>query len=325
MTDLPINDRNEESDGSCLRIQITTGARLHFGLIDTVAPFGGVGLMIDRPGTEITVTPSVKFQCDSEFSERLLPIAKRISHLAMLPDLPPCKVSVTQRPDPHSGLGSGTQLDLSAAEAMCFAIGIRVQATELATQLAARGRRSAVGVHGYFDGGLIFERGDVAHELNSVCARVELPANWHVVVMRPTSDVTQVSGDFEAEQFASLPAVAESEREHLACLAGEITDAAETRDFDSFCRAVRQYNHRSGLLFQRVQNGPYNGDEVTRLIESLCERGARGVGQSSWGPGVFAWFDSQQSARTFVQTLPATIKTIAVAEPMNQGRSIEMV
>lgn len=340
MTDSPTNDRqvndhrgNDRQFGErsaprndlSRAVRVTTGARLHFGLLDTEAPFGGVGLMIDRPETEIEVTRSNQFQCDAVSSNRLQPIAQRISQLAGLDELPKCKLVIQQRAESHCGLGSGTQLGLAAAEAISHAIGLNIEPTELATELATRGKRSAVGVHGYFCGGLIFERGNEDCELNPIQNRAELPMDWRVAIFRPGSHVVQVSGDIEKDQFANLSAVGQSDRDQLVDLAGEILQAAVRNDFVAFAESVQRYNHRSGLLFESVQNGPYNGYEVTQLIELLCDQGAIGVGQSSWGPGVFAWFDSAASAKEFTESLPATIDTIVIAKPTNVGRRLEII
>ena len=43
---------------------------------------------------------------------------------------------------------------------------------------------------------------------------------------------------------------------------------------------------------------PYNGADVTALINWLIRQGVMKVGQSSWGPGVFAWFESESHARS---------------------------
>ena len=76
-------------------------------------------------------------------------------------------------------------------------------------------------------------------------------------------------------------------------------------DFESFAAALHDYNRRSGELFAAVQAGPYNGAAVTDLVANLLARGARGVGQSSWGPTVFAWFPDREQAEGFVRNWPA--------------------
>ncbi|MEP3830402.1 MAG: beta-ribofuranosylaminobenzene 5'-phosphate synthase, partial [Rhodopirellula bahusiensis] len=73
-------------------------------------------------------------------------------------------------------------------------------------------------------------------------------------------------------------------------------------DFNVFADALTRYNRSSGELFASVQGGPYNGEATADLIERMIASGHRGVGQSSWGPGVFTWFDSEQAARRAAQT-----------------------
>jgi beta-RFAP synthase len=329
MTDSTSADRSQHPDvnatGGSRSVRIATGARLHFGLLDTTAPFGGVGLMIDKPQTEIIAAPAKSFGCDCQVSERARPIADRIGQFAGLPDLPPCQITVRQSAQPHCGLGSGTQLALAVAESICHSIGMSIQPSLLATRLASRGRRSAVGVHGYFGGGLIFETAGDRRALNRVQRRVRVPNEWRVAIFRPAGDVQPVSGEDEREQFSSLSPATEHERQSLTDLANKLMLAARDEDFSCFADFVQQYNHQSGMLFQAVQGGPYNGEIIAELVDTLCKRGAVGVGQSSWGPGVFAWFESDQTAESFASTLPAGIETIAIARPLNDGRRLELI
>ncbi len=304
-------------------IRIKTGARLHFGLLDTALPFGGVGVMIDQPETEIVVTPSAKFGCDSELLDRVRPIAERISLATGLDALPACHVAVVSRAMPHSGLGSGTQLALATTEAICLAIGLSLEREVLATELADRGKRSAVGMHGYFHGGLILETGQDVDRLNPIQIRSDLPTDWRVAIFRPQAGVDPVSGAKEQEQFIRLPAADRSASAKLYDLAGQIMQAGQRNDFASFVDSVQEYNRQSGLLFESIQGGVYNGPEVSGLVDTLRNHGARGIGQSSWGPGVFAWFESQERAQSFSERLPDHINRIAIASPLNVGRHVE--
>lgn len=75
-------------------VRIVTGSRLHFGLIDTVEPYGGVGVMIDRPVTEVVVTQASQYQYHGPQPHRALEIAERIARLSSLADLPGCRIDV---------------------------------------------------------------------------------------------------------------------------------------------------------------------------------------------------------------------------------------
>ncbi len=330
MTDLPSTEttdanpirsnRNDADIDTVCAVRIKTGARLHFGLLDTVLPFGGVGVMIDQPSHEIVVTSAESFECDPALRDRFWPIAKRISIAAGLPGLPAIKVVAEQQIRSHCGLGSGTQLALAAAESMSVSIGLPTKPEFLAVQLADRGKRSTVGVHGYFHGGLILESGHDDERLNPIEFRVELPTQWHVAIFQPASKIDPISGSREREHFLSLAAANKWVRDGLLERACKIMHTAQQADFDEFVDSVQQYNYQSGLLFETIQGGPYNGPEIANLVDTLSHLGARGIGQSSWGPGVFAWFQSQLQAECFCERLPQHINKIAIAAPMNTGR-----
>jgi len=327
MKDSPHDDSVASRELMRRCVQVTTGARLHFGLLDTTAPFGGIGVMVNAPQTEIAVFPHDSFDCQSSIRSRVMPIVERLVAHGGLPRPPACRVEAVQLSPAHSGLGSGTQLALAIAEAIGRFVGVSWDQATVAAVIAGRGKRSAVGVHGYFHGGLIYENAETPTDVNPLCRRIELPAQWRVVIVEPTQRSPQICGEAEREQFASLANQNRSgagvESLH-SILLEEILPSADAGDFNRFADAVQRYNRASGMLFAEVQGGPYNGSAVTSVVQQLIERGMTGVGQSSWGPGVFAWFDSQEKSQSFVAALPATMRLIAHAGPQNQPRSLSV-
>jgi beta-RFAP synthase len=324
-----MNDsRTVESDaktGDGLTVRISTGSRLHFGLLDTVRPFGGVGVMTEDPATQVIVSPADEFNCPEHFWSRIGPIAERIRQRLGQTELPACRVDVVSTAPSHCGLGSGTQLALAVAESICRHQELHVDQLTIANELATRGRRSVVGTHGYWQGGLIYESGrEVAGTgLNSVHTCVSLPAQWRAAVLRPTDHEVSVSGEQEREEFAKLlPASEESGSELRRLICEEIMPAAKQADFRRFSISTRNYNELSGQLFASVQGGPYNGPAVTRVIQWLRDFGVLGYGQSSWGPGVFAWFDSQADADRCIAALPQNIELLTLTSARNEPRSI---
>ncbi len=323
------SDRNaSDAIGPGVSLRVITGSRLHFGLLDTAAPFGGAGVMIDHPATEIMIEKSGSFRCNDNVALRVLAIARRVSTVAGLRSLPRCHVKIAARPPEHSGLGSGTQLSLAAAEALCRFAGVEMDPLMLAGEIAGRGERSAVGIHGYFQGGLIYESPDQPSGqqpgLNPIRQRVELPGEWCVAIFRPRETLSLVSGEAERQQFAKLVPSDSKQRDELrSILQQQLIPAAQASDLDAFASAVGQYNYQSGLLFESIQGGAYNGEAVSSLVRSLVDRGARGVGQSSWGPSVFAWFESTEQAEDFVSDLPADFASSTLSNPRNHGRVFE--
>lgn len=325
MRESPGRRTPEQGNPGGPQVSIVTGARLHFGLLDTVDPFGGVGVMIDAPRTEVKVAPAEAFAYSGPQAARLEAIARRVATAsAMGPALPRCRIEVHCDAPTHCGLGSGTQLAMAVAEGICRCLGVTYEPLHLATELADRGKRSAVGIHGYFAGGLIFEAAADAI-VNPIQQRVELPPDWCVAVVMPRVSGGPVHGKDEVDKFASLPPTQPSISRELRRIASEeLIPGAASRDFDAFASAVARYNHASGLLFAPIQGGAYNGVEISRLIDWLIERGVEGVGQSSWGPGVFAWFESLEHAEPIVTRLPAGVELITLTHPRNEGRELSL-
>lgn len=306
-------------------VQIETGARLHFGLVDTSPPFGGCGVMIDGFGAVVKACSASSFAVEGLDSMRVTAIARRLSDAMDWTDLPRCQVQVIERPLAHSGLGSGTQLSLATAEAMCRCLQLNVPDDVLASQIAKRGLRSAVGIHGYFSGGLIVEgsSGDVLPTPINACRHhLELPSEWRVVVMLPRRTSEVICGDNEVQQFDQLRAGSTKVNHHLHQLLNEqLMPAARDGIFNVFADTVQQYNRLSGELFEAVQGGSYNGAVVQDLVDQAIERGGRGIGQSSWGPAVFAWFENEDSAESFVDRMANEPADFTITSVRNHGRS----
>lgn len=321
MTNLDIEGK---LSGTASRFRISTGTRLHFGLLDTVAPFGGVGVMIDQPLTEVELKPAETFHCDPAMLDRAIPIVDRIAAATGQSSRPAVALRIIRRAPAHFGFGSGTQLSMAIAEAICRGWNCRPDDHTLAYEFAGRGRRSAVGVYGYLRGGMIFEAASATtHGLNQLVHRVELPTDWRVAIVQPRQDAETVSGTIEADHFSrTAPATSAAQKRLRDLIATRLVPAASAAEFADFAATLSEYNRESGKLFAAVQGGPYNGPQVTSLIELLSESGASGVGQSSWGPSVFAWFESQASAEQFVGQLPTEVAVVTIATPRNQPRSV---
>ena len=151
-------------------IEVRTPSRIHFGLLayhpQRGRQFGGVGLMLRRPDVAIRVTTnpaSGDFEGSGRMADRAVGFARRFAQSALADRLtahvPPARIEVRRVPRPHTGLGSGTQLGMAVARAMAGLIERDDLGADAFSRLVGRGRRSAVGVHGSFLGGLIVDGG----------------------------------------------------------------------------------------------------------------------------------------------------------------------
>jgi predicted sugar kinase len=59
-------------------------------------------------------------------------------------------------------------------------------------------------------------------------------------------------------------------------------------DLATFSESLYDFNRRAGELFSPVQGGIYAHPRIEGIVKFIRSAGTRAVGQSSWGPTVFA-------------------------------------
>src|SRR5262249_3303598 len=149
-------------------VTVEAYSRLHFGLLNpsgedaNVRRFGGVGLMIERPGLRLHVRASSSWSATGPLAERALSFARRFTENTRreegVDDGPPHSLHTEWAMPEHAGLGSGTQLGLAVAQALAVSRGLCCDLATLARRVG-RGARSALGAHGFEQGGLLVEAG----------------------------------------------------------------------------------------------------------------------------------------------------------------------
>lgn len=314
-------------------VTITAPSRLHFGLFalggSAGRQYGGVGAMIDQPTLQLSMEPAQGWSCAGPLAERASEFAERWRQFNQLPQLPACSTLIQAAPASHVGLGVGTQLGLAIAAGLNAFCGLpAAPPLELALSVG-RGLRSAVGTYGFVMGGLIVEQGKLPSEpISTLDCRLDLPDEWRFVLVRPL-DGQGLSGEAEAAAMNALPDVPEEVTQRLIGEAREeLIPAAATADFAAFARSLYRYGHLAGSCFAARQGGPYNGPVLADLIERLQRLGAQGVGQSSWGPTIFAAQPSQAEAEALSQRLREEPNLppleILIAAPCNQGARVEL-
>jgi beta-ribofuranosylaminobenzene 5'-phosphate synthase len=313
-------------------VHITAPSRLHFGLWSLAGGagrgFGGVGAMVQRPGLSLQISPAGAFDAKGPLSERAVPFARRWAEFHRL-QLPNCTIEITSAPPQHAGLGTGTQLGLAIAAGLNAFVGLPSQSPQELALSAGRGMRSAVGTYGFVLGGLVVEQGKLPGEpISPLDCRINLPSAWRFVLVRP-GEQEGLAGDDEASAIAALPAIpAEITARLIAEARDHLVPAAATGDFDTFANSLYRYGNLSGQCFAARQGGPYNGPVLTRLVEQIRELGAAGVGQSSWGPTLFAVQSGEDGARKLAAQIRAAAAEVAlsieITPPANRGAEITM-
>lgn len=300
-------------------IRVRAPSRLHFGLFSCapaaawpnvdgaeVVParrFGGAGLMVDLPGLSLTARPAPAWSADGPLADRALAFARRFADTLPPGVLAPQRLCVEQCPPEHVGLGTGTQLGMTVGRALAAAAGLQLDGADLARRVG-RGARSGLGVHGFMRGGFLVEGGKrTAADLAPVLAHIPFPVDWRIVLVLPPWGAGR-HGTEEAEAFQQHSTRPEeltlTESLCRLVLLGLLPALAE-RDADAFGEALYDFNARAGQLFAPIQGGTYASPRGAELVAFLRGQGVRGVGQSSWGPAVFAVVTDADRAEHLVE------------------------
>jgi beta-RFAP synthase len=209
------------------------------------------------------------------------------------------------------------------AQLLAGALGQPFSAAELARRVQ-RGARSALGVHGFAHGGFLVEGGKLAGaELSPLVARMAFPAAWRVVLVVPRRR-TGLHGAGEQAAFAGL-ACPEATTDALCrlVLLGMLPALAE-RDLTLFGEALFDFNARAGEVFATAQGGIYASRAVEELIGFIRRQGVPGVGQTSWGPSVFAVADEERALHLAGRLRAvADYADIQVSRACNHGAIVE--
>ena len=319
-------------------VKLTASARLHLGFLDlnggTGRRFGSLGLAIDRPVTSLTIARAPETRVEGPERDRVA------AHLASLTGRFGLRggycVTIHEAIPAHVGLGSGTQLALAVAAALRRLEGATpdVNTDALALQ---RGLRSGVGAALFSTGGFVVDGGHGAGKaMPPILCRVDFPEEWRVILVLDKA-VKGVHGAKEREAFASLP-------RFPAPAAGDICrrvlmqalPAVVERDLPQFGEAIGHIQAILGNYLAPAQGGDrYTSPSVAAVMARLEQEGAKGIGQSSWGPAGFAFAASDDAAQRLVkliQTDRLAGENKAQANPImlickanNSGAKIEMI
>ncbi len=313
-------------------VEVTTGNRLHFGMMSFGQPdvrqFGGMGVMIDSPGVRVRVADAANLEITGEASDAVHRCAQAMVATGCFGPQLNCRIDVLAMPTPHAGLGSGTQLALAVAAGVNAFLDRPALTAEQLARLTGRGRRSAVGLYGFLQGGLILEAGKLADgELSPLVSRMPLPTEWRFLLVRPTS-LAGLSGEMERQAFERVPPVPASATERMCreAVMGMLPAGCDSR-FDEFSASLFRYGQEAGRCFAPLQHGLYASPEVAAVAESLAALGVVGLGQSSWGPTVFALLPHRLAAEDIVRRLRETALahslTCDIASALNEPARIE--
>ncbi|CCQ34017.1 GHMP kinase protein [Halorhabdus tiamatea SARL4B] len=318
--------------------RVSIGARLHAGFQNLSLArdrlYGGIGWAIDEPRLVLDVERAEELVCPDEAVE---PYARRAIEAL---DVPGAEITVEQRFDRHAGLGSGTRLALASLVGIADVYGREVDVRELAPDLG-RGGRSGVGIATFRDGGFVVDGGHPTERFTHsppetgawrtppVIARHPIPDSWRFVLVIPDADAGQSGSTEDASMRSTVeradPGIAD---EIAPLLTQRLLPAIAEGDRRTFGEAITRLGRLNGAWYADEQGGVYR-PPAGRLIESFSNvSGVSGVGQSSWGPTVYAIADTATADRVREAATDALADldvdgAVRVTGPDNTGYRLE--
>ncbi len=318
-------------------VSVTTGSRLHWGLL-SLAPatgreFGGIGLMVDEPSLMLSARLSSTGQdtiicsegCYSKVAaaidaaRRSLagPLRERFFSVELHSEIPL-----------HCGFGSGTQLSLAVAKAISVLSGEPALSSVELAQRVQRGARSALGVHGFDSGGFLVEGGkrDPA-EISPLVMHADFPEDWKILLITPVNQAG-ISGILEADAIQQLGPMPVAVTEKLCRLVlMQLMPAVLTRDFAGFSSGLTEFGHIVGEFFSPAQGGIFAHPRMVELEKLLISKGIQGIAQTSWGPTLSVVCPSSDNAEkvssTILQNGYGELCSLRTVNPLNHGARIQ--
>jgi beta-ribofuranosylaminobenzene 5'-phosphate synthase len=325
----------------CGSIEISAHARLHFGLME-ICPgephcYGGIGLMVEEPGSCVRAclgdgsgVDGLEIEAEPYWRDRIVQAVNQWLRWRQGSCLPVTMIRVERAPEPHIGLGSGTQFACSLVGLMEAAARVRMRSETDASSLgvddpsasirsvsiavcdlfpdamslaqtSGRGKRSFIGMEGFLRGGLIWDEGQAgstepSHVEIRRTGSYAFPSAWRVMLLSDRSYV----GDSGLKEAALFEQCARSPNRHrdsmLRLVQEELLPALGAEDFEGCSRAIGLYGAMAGEIFGPAQGGIYRSPAIAELVECTQAMGCMGVGQSSWGPTVFAIVPDEENA-----------------------------
>lgn len=229
-------------------------------------------------------------------------VASRLQ-VASIDELP-VRLDGLELPPRHSGLGSGTQIALATASVLNQSFGFPTPSIGELSVAVGRAKRSAIGSHGFVEGGFLVDQGKTKDEaIASLDFQTDFPRDWPVVLMFPDQP-SGLAGEQEQAAFEQIPATTLEQYSAMRSIVRQqIVPALVQSDYQQFADGLFEFGHRSGLYFKTVQGGAYNGSVVSTLIDQVRDAGVTAVGQTSWGPCVFAIAEDSEVAAALAENV----------------------
>ncbi len=313
-----------------MKVTVKTPARLHLGLIDMNGDlgrlFGGLGVGIDHPNVVVEAQSADDFSVTGQEPELVAALADRF--FAAYPVGRNVHLSVVEAIPSHVGLGSGTQLSIAVAFALARVLNVKASVPELAVAMG-RARRTSVGTTIFQCGGFVVDGGKnpKTQTFPPLLYRQPFPSEWRFVVAVPNQHkgLSNSEENHAFDKLSVMPAEDVGQICRLTML--KLLPALAEHDIENFGDALTKIQILTGNHFAQAQGGTYSSPASADCVVFMKQMGAYGVGQSSWGPALYAVVKQEQAKAALTKVKAYLKKGVGgeafVAKPNNRGAIIK--
>lgn len=321
-------------------MKIITFPRFHITLIgmdeNGYRINGGIGFSVQNPSLEIQIEPSQNLNIlDTRVNpldeSGLLRLSATIDNAIKAYSL---KKNITLHISgdvrTHYGFGTGTAIRLAALEGL-FLINEHFYTPTKIVELSGRGKTSGIGIHTYFNGGLVFDLGHKQNkqihlpssqredqgELPLLFQQINMP-EWKVGICIP-QDIESLSESQERKFFEeTCPITSQEVFKTLYQVVFGVFSAVLEKDLNTFCDALVSIQN---CAWKSAERSLY-GDKLLSIEKALYEKGASAVGLSSLGPSLFFFGNDIEKIQTGMNEIDINCNLI-LTRPSNSGRIIQ--
>jgi beta-ribofuranosylaminobenzene 5'-phosphate synthase len=321
-------------------IEVRTCARLHLGLLDNNGEqgrlYGSIGVAVNRPNLLLRAENSDVLTAEGLERDRVIAFARRfISHYGIPAG---ANLNLVRSIPAHVGLGSGTQLGLAVGAALARLAGLHLSTHEIALAVG-RGLHSGIGIATFQHGGFVLDGGRRLISSNRqidtskippILMKHPMPKDWFFVAAIPETN-QGLNGEKEYRAFLQLPEAPRGVVEKISwVLLMKMLPALVEKDIANFGQALTNIQCMVGDCFASVQGGRFSNPLSEKMVNFFLDKGAAGVGQSSWGPTVYGLIQGRDQARQLAKKAQAFLLEIGggrtfCIQPQNRGAQVRVI
>ncbi|MCL5878060.1 MAG: kinase [Candidatus Bathyarchaeota archaeon] len=249
--------------------------------------FGGLGVGIDHPNVLVEAKNANDLIVTGQETELAKALVNRFCSSYRVQ--PKVHINILETIPSHVGLGSGTQLSLAVAVALAKLFTVKATVPELAVAMG-RAKRTSIGTNIFLKGGFVVDGGKnlKTNTVPPLIYRQPFPMDWRFVIAIPNQN-KGLSNVEEIKAFSKLPAMPACDVAKICRFTMfKLLPALAENGIESFGEALTEIQLLTGKYFAEAQGGLYSSSADAECIEFMKQTGAYGVGQSSWGPTVYA-------------------------------------